>query len=345
MNTKTNYKAITNKSTNSLKTITKLLLLFFAITFMTSCKSKEDDDDSESQPDGIALNQRFNDNRNDAVQTFSLDASTGGTVTGSQGTNVIIPANAIGLNGVAVSGNIDIELIEIYDKAAMVLQNMSTKGKKANGDEEALKSAGEFFVNARQNGTQLEVLLPITVESRGVAPGEYEAMKVFRAGDNLEDNDVWEEADEDGNGINDDAQGREGQGPDGEFILFSALDMNSFGWTNLDIWYNFAGQLTDLFVDVPDGYTADNTSVYLSYNGENGLARMDIYDTTLEMFTEHYGRIPVGQEVHFIMVVDIAGQLHYTIQAATIIEDHIEVMADPQPISEADLTVLINALP
>jgi len=227
----------------------------------------------------------------------------------------------------------------------MVLQNKSTKGKRANNDEEALKSAGEFFVNAKQNGTQLEVLTLITVESRGVAPGEFEAMQVFRAGDDLQSEDLWEETDEDDDGENDNARGGEGQGPNGDFILFSALDMSSFGWTNLDIWYNFAGQLTDLFVDVPDGYTAENTSVYLSYDGENGLARMDVYDTSLELFTEHFGRIPVGQEVHFIMVVDIDGQLYYTIQAATIVEDHIEVMADPAPISQADLTTLINGLP
>jgi len=345
MNTKKTNHIILNKSKNMINNLKQLFtIVLIGLLTLTSCDSKDDEPD-EAQPDGIALNQRFITNRENAKQTFTLDASTGGTVTGSQGTSVIIPANSIGLNGVPVTGNIDIELIEIYDKAAMVLQNMSSKGKRANGDEEALKSAGEFFLNAKQNGNQLEVLTPITIESRGVAPEEYEPMQVFRAGDNIDDNDIWEETDEDNDGINDNAEGREGQGADGEFILFSALDLSDFGWTNLDIWYNFTGQLTDLFVDTPDGYNSENTSVYLSYNGENGLARMDIYDTQLELFTEHFGRIPVGQEVHFIMVVDIAGQLHYTIQPATIIEDHIEVMANPQPISQADLTTLINGLP
>ena len=338
---------IQKNSMNVIKTLkTVLVIALIGLFTLTSCKSKEDEEGVESHlPDGVALNQRFKDNRTNAIQNFTLDASAGGIVTGSQGTKVIIPANSIGLNGSPVTGDIEIELIEIYDKAAMVLQNKSTKGKRANNDEEALKSAGEFFVNAKQNGTQLEVLTLITVESRGVAPGEFEAMQVFRAGDDLQSEDLWEETDEDDDGENDNARGGEGQGPNGDFILFSALDMSSFGWTNLDIWYNFAGQLTDLFVDVPDGYTAENTSVYLSYDGENGLARMDVYDTSLELFTEHFGRIPVGQEVHFIMVVDIDGQLYYTIQAATIVEDHIEVMADPAPISQADLTTLINGLP
>ncbi|NKQ39937.1 MAG: hypothetical protein HF967_10870 [Methanosarcinales archaeon] len=312
---------------------------------MTSCDSKEDDE-PENKPDGIALNQRFKDNRNDAVQTFTINASTGGIVTGSQGTKVIIPANAIGQNGTAVTGNIDVELVEIYNKAAMVLQDMSTKGKKQNNDEEALKSAGEFFVNAKQNGTQLEVLLPITIESKELDPTDWEPMQVFRAGDNLEDNDLWQEADEDNDGINDEAKGREGEGgQEGNYVMYSAFDMSEFGWTNLDIWYNFTGQLTDLFVDVPDGYDNDNAAVYLSYDGENGLAKMDIYDTTLEQFTEHFGRIPVGKEVHFIMITEIDGQINYAIQPATIVDDHVEIINSLQPISQTDLTTLINALP
>lgn len=347
---KMNFNKLNNNikknSMDAINTLKKIALFSsIGLITLTSCKSESNDNDEESQADGVALNQRFIDNRNNALQIFSIDASSGGTIIGNQGTKVIIPANSLGLNGNPIVGNVDIELIEIYDKAAMVLQNMSTKGQRFNGDEEALKSAGEFFVNARQNGNQLEVLNPITIESREIDPADFEPMNVFRAGDNLEDDNIWEAADENNDGINDAADNREGQGPDGGFVLYSAFDMSEFGWTNLDIWYNFAGQLTDLFVDVPDGFDGENSAVYLSYNGENGLAKMDIYDTTLEQFTEHFGRIPVGQEVHFIMISDIDGVINYAIQAATIVEDHLEVMNNLQPISQADLTVLINGLP
>ncbi len=333
------------KSNNSRFVRFFMIITLLSFLSLTSCKDENEEGNISQEPDGIALNERFNDNRRTAVQTFQIDASVGGTITGEQGTNVIIPANAIGLNGVAVTGNIDVELIEIYDKASMVLQNMSTKGRKPNGDEEALKSAGEFFINAKQNGQQLEVLTNITVQSRELSPQDWEQMNVFRAGDNLEDTDLWQEADEDQDGNNDVAEAREGHGPNGTFVMYSAFDMSEFGWTNLDIWYNFSGQLTDLFVDVPDGYNGDNCAVYLSYDGEAGLARMDIYDTQLEMFTEHFGRIPVGKEVHFIFISEVGGQIYYAIQAATIQQDHIEEITNLQPISQADLTTLINNLP
>jgi hypothetical protein len=316
------------------------LLLALALT---SCKDPEE---VEPQADGAALTERFENNRDNATQHFTVDIDGGAMVEGSQGTRVIFPANSIGLNGNPVTGDIEVDLIEIYNKSAMVLQNMPTSGIKPNADQEALKSAGEFFLNATQNGNQLEILLPVQIESRGIDPADWEPMQVFRAGDNADDTDLWVEADENDDGEADVAGGREGEGPNGVFVLYSVFDTSSFGWTNLDRWYNYAGQLTDIFVDTPDDFTGTNCEVFLSYDGEpTALARMDIYDTSLEMFTEHYGRIPVGQQVHIIMVAEIGGQLHYTIQGSTVVDNHIEVMAAPQPTTQAALEAMINALP
>jgi len=322
---------------------TGLAVMLLSGLALTSCKKNEKSDNPT--PDGQALLQRVIDNREGAVQHLTIDAGTGGIIQGDQGTKIIIPANAIGLNGQPVTGDVDIELIEIYDKGSAVLQDMSTTGRKPNGDEEALNSAGEFFLNAKQNGQQLEVLLPITIQSKGVNPADFEQMQVFRAGNQLEDTDKWEEADEDGDGETDDAQGHEREGPAGDFVMTSVFNVSAFGWTNLDHWYSFTGPKTTLFVDVPDGYDQTNCNVYLSYDGETGLAKMDIWDTDQEMFTEHYGSLPIGKEVHFIMIADIDGQLYYKIQGNTIVDNHIEVMDNLQPVTEADLTAAINALP
>ncbi len=333
-----------------MKTIFKNLKFYLSVVLLsamafTSCKQKKEDNPENNLPNGQALHERVMQNRKDAVQNFTFDPAAGGTITGEQGTVVYFPPNAIGLNGQPVTGNVEIELIEIYDKGAMILQDMPTSGIKPNGDIEALKSGGEFFVNAKQGETQLELLQPISITSKGVAMQDYEPMNVFRAGDNLDDTDKWEEADEDNDGQNDEAQGHEGPGPNGDFVINSILDVSQFGWTNLDKWYSFTGPKTTLFVDVPDGYTPDNCNVYLSYDGEPGLAKMDVWDTDQEMFTEHYGSLPIGMEVHFIMVAEINGQLYAKIQGNTIVDNHIEVMDGLQPISEADLTAAINALP
>jgi len=333
-----------------MKTIFKNLKMYLSVAVLsalvfTSCKEKKEDNPENNLPDGQALHERAMQNRYDALQTFTIDPETGGTITGEQGTVVNIPANAIGLNHHPITGNVEIQLVEIYDKGAMALQDMPTSGIKPNGDVEALISGGEFFLNATQNGTQLELLHPVSIMSRDVSPQDYVPMNVFRAGDNLEDTDKWQEADENNDGENDQANGHEGEGPNGDFVMNSILDISQFGWTNLDRWADYTGPKTTLFVDVPDGYTPDNCNVYLSYDGETGLAKLDIWDTDQEMFTEHYGSLPIGKEVHFILVAEINGQLYAKIQGNTIVDNHLEVMDGLQPISEADLTAAINALP
>jgi len=339
------------KNSKVVSNIFKSVLGLSLIATFTSCMSDSDIEDTKPQPDGVALNNMFQDNRINGLEEFTLDAATGGTITGSEGTNVTFQPNSFGINGTPVTGNVVIQLIEIYDKASMVLKNRSTLGEKANGDKEALKSAGQFFIDAKQGANELELLEMATVQSRPVDFADLDGgMQIFRTGidndcDGIDDDCDWVEADEDKNGEQDDAQIRDGQGADGEFATYN-YNIGSFGWTNLDRWYSFAGAKTEIFIDVPAEFNQDNCAVYLSYDGEpTALARMDVYNTTLEMFTEHYGLIPVGLEVHIIMVAEIDGQLHYAIQGTTIVEDHIEVISGLSPITQPALESLINGLP
>jgi hypothetical protein len=350
MNTK--KQNFTNlKNSKVVSSIFKSVLGLSLIATFTSCISDPDIEDIKPQPDGIALNNRFLDNRANALEEFTIDAAAGGIITGSQGTKVKFNANSFGLNGNPVTGNVTVQLIEIYDKAGMVINNRTTLGQKANGDKEALKSAGQFFINAKQGANELDLLEMASVESRPVDFADLDGgMKIFRTEpdndcDGIDDDCDWVEADENNDGKQDDAQIRDAQGADGTFATYN-YDIGSFGWTNLDRWYNFAGAKTEIFIDVPAEFNEDNCAVYLSYDGEpTALARMDVYNTTLELFTEHYGLIPVGLEVHIIMVAEIDGVLHYAIQGTTIVEDHIEVISGLSPISQPALESLINGLP
>ena len=334
------------KNSKVVSTILKSVLSLLLIATFTSCISDSDIEDINPQPDGIALNNRFQDNRANAVEEFTIDATTGGIITGSQGTKVSFPVNSFGISGVPVTGNVTVQLIEIYDKASMVLENRTTLGEKPNGDKEALKSAGQFFVNAKQGANDLELLEMAQITSREVTPAEVDwDMKVFKAGETLESTDDWIEADEDNNGEQDDVNFKEAEGTIGIMVTYN-FNLGSFGWSNLDRWYSYAGPKTQLFIDVPDGFNGDNCAVYLYYNGEDtAIARMDIWDEDEELFTEHYGAIPIGLEVHIIMVAEIEGQLHYALQATTIVDNHIEVISSLSPITQPALESLINGLP
>ena len=337
------------KSSTTLKNPfrTLLVVLGLALAF-TSCEKEDNINPTEEQPNGQALSDRFIENRQENIQNFVVSGSAGGTIQGVLGTAITIPANSLGLNGQPVTGDIDIKLIEIYNKSDMLLNNLPTNGRKPNSDIEMLKSGGEFFIKATQNGNDLEILSPIQLQSRPIDFADVDSeMKLFNNWcdptnndcDDLEEEFVWQEDEFTQVGMG------EVQTADGWSSVY-LVDLSEFGWTNLDRWYNYDGELTTLNIDVPEGYNGNNCEVYLSYDGEDsGLARMDVFDEQIGMFTEHYGNIPVGLDVHIILVAEINGVLHYAIQGTNITQNHIEIMAVPQAGTQNDLSALIQNLP
>jgi hypothetical protein len=98
-------------------------------------------------------------------------------------------------------------------------------------------------------------------------------------------------------------------------------------------------------VKAPAGFDNTNSAVFMAYKGEpSTLAMFDKFETGTDLFTEHYGMIPIGLEVHFILVSIIEDEIHYAIQSATIKENHIEKMSEVKMISKAALIELIDGL-
>jgi hypothetical protein len=326
------------KTTNS---VAKLLLPGFLFASLFGC-------DNESvpagpKPDGAALIEWYNSSTEDNVQHLSIIASAGGTLTGTKGTKLQFGPNAFTTqSGDAVNGTVDIELIEIYDRGSMLLTKRGTNGKTNDGKISTLISGGEFFVNATQNEVDLKLKSGFTI----IAPtdntgGINEGMQLFDGvveceGDNC--NLVWEAVDR---GI----QVGEFQGTGGWKTAYYAFQ-SKFGWTNIDKWYSDPRPKTTIFVDVPEGFDNTNCTVFLAYEGETTvLASFDKYDQDKKMFTEHYGLIPIGLEVHFIFVSMIEDEVQYAIQSATIAENHVESIGAVKSITTEELVELVNKLP
>lgn len=323
-----------------------LNLMMGGALFLGAVSCDNNDDKPKAKPDGAALIEEFSTNITEATQSFTLDATTGGSITGEEGTIVQFNSNGfLTENGDAVTGSVDIELIEVYSKGRMALTNMPTKGRNADGDIATLISGGEFYINATQDGHQLKPAAGFTI----IAPvdntgGADEEMGLFTGKVECDGDDcevVWEEEAEKGVQIGK----RDGGANGGTYSVYYAFQ-SQFGWTNIDRWYSDPRPKTTIFVDVPEGYDNTNCAVYLSYDGEaTALASFDVYSEETKLFTEHYGLIPIGLEVHFILISIVDGQYNYAVQAATITENHVQVMGTPQPITEEALVDLINDLP
>lgn len=298
----------------------------------------------EPRIDGEALLENFKAREDALAKQFTISAADGGIVTGPQGTKVTFYPNAfLTQDGTAVTGNVTIDLIEVYKKSDMLLARKPTNGKKPDGTVSTLISGGEFFINATQNGNQLKLangfLLAAPADNTG---GADDGMFIFNGVEKCDGDDCRVEWEQGQNRVEVGQKGGSTGVPQTEYLAFQSR----FGWTNIDRWYSDPRPKTTIYVDVPEGYNKTNCAVYLSYDGEPAaLASFDVYNESTALFTEHYGQIPIGLQVHFIFVSVVDGQWNYAIQPATITQNHVQVISNVQPITEAQLENLVDDLP
>ncbi len=302
------------------------------------------------------------DARDAQIQVFSVLASDWNYLEGEQGSTLFFwPETFITTSGDLASGEIEIELIEIFDKGSMLVTDMPSIGQRPSGEVAQLISGGEHYVGATQDGEELALnssfQMTAPVDNTG---GPDFDMTLFRAevtdgvDADLDDQAVWIEqgADPDtdgGDGI-EVVRGEPGEGATGEFAgTYYSMISSQFGWSNIDRWYSDPRPKTTIHVDVPDGWDDTNSAVYLSYDGEpTALARMDTFDGATGYFSEHYGLIPIGLEVHLIFVTESEGDWSYAIQGTTIVDGHLTTFASADDLIETDtdgLVAAINALP
>lgn len=303
-----------------------------AIFTLTSCIN----DKAPVEPPTAAAFKDLKDKALENItQNFQFNADDGSAVfTSENGVQININANCLSSNGNAVTGMVDIEYVEIFNKGNMLNTNKPTMGLLPNGDKAMLISGGEFFLEASQNGTPLTAVcgydFTIPTELTGGADLDMTAWKgVIDADDNL----VWEEELQGGIEIGDSAY----------YSFFQ-----SFGWNNVDRFYDDARPKTTIQVAAPDGYDNKNSQIFLSYDGEDsGLANLDTYDATTGLFSEHYGQVPIGLECHIIFATEDDEKWKYAIQGVTITENTTYTFSidDMTVATEDQIKNVINALP
>jgi hypothetical protein len=143
------------------KSITIILTLLLIVAVFSCKKEKTDDNDNQDNNPPTTDNYSSIDNffavNASPIQTYSIDCSAGGSFTTTNGTIVSIPTNAFVMqNGAPTVGTVTISFKDIYKKSDMVLNNMPTN---QIWNERPLKSAGMFYIEARQ-GTQLLEIAP-----------------------------------------------------------------------------------------------------------------------------------------------------------------------------------------
>ncbi len=148
-----------------MKNSLKMLALTLSIFFTVSC-DKENGDPTPTQSLLYSSTDQFLSSNAGALQSFVIDAVSGGSFTTPQGTEVIVPANAfISQSGNPVVGSVMIKFKDVYKKSDMLFNKLSTNMLMGG----PIKSAGMFYIKATQGseavliaaGKKIEVNQPL----------------------------------------------------------------------------------------------------------------------------------------------------------------------------------------
>lgn len=251
----------------------KIGLLFLAIATFVSC----DDSDGENTVTPPSATE-FAAVRDEALagktQHFTATAGAGViTLTSAKGVKININGSCLTKAGNAVTGAIDIEYVELFDKGDMLVTNKPTMGLMPDGNKNLLISGGEFFIKATQGGQALATTCGINLlVPTNLTGGLDNAMTLWFGNTEDADDLVWREAKDGADGTGGKG-GVQGEG-NNYYVTFG-----NFGWTNVDKFYSDPRPKTTILVDAPEGYDNDNCAIYLSYDGEgqNALAKLDTY--------------------------------------------------------------------
>lgn len=316
----------------------KIGLLILAMTTFASCDNTDGDDIKLSPPTAAAFKSINEKGVKRNTQNFTMTAGNGlVTLTSAKGVKLYINGDCLTKNGNSVTGQVDIEFIELFDKGNMLVTNKPTMGIMPDGKKNLLISGGEFFIKATQGGVELQTSCSLSMIVPTALTDGYDNLMTLWTGVIDEDGELaWKDArGADGKG------GVQGEG-NNYYVTFG-----NFGWTNVDRFYSDPRPKTTILVDVPEGYDNTNSAVYLSYDGEgnNALAKLDTY-TAAGLFSEHYGQIPVGLACHIIFATEDNGNWRYAIKGVTTTANAVYTftLAETTVGTEAQLVAAINAI-
>ncbi|OXB24247.1 hypothetical protein B0A80_05995 [Flavobacterium tructae] len=320
----------------------KIGLLFLLAMSFVSCDNSDSDDALILPPSASAFKSISEQGVKKNTQNFTITAGTGVvTLTSAKGVKLSINGDCLTKNGVAVTGAVAIEYIELFDKGTMLVTNKPTMGVMPDGKKNLLISGGEFFIRATQGGVELKSSCSMNlIVPAALTDGVDNAMTLWVGKIDEKGELAWEQPKPNADGTGGKG-GVQGEGTN-YFVTFG-----NFGWTNVDRFYSDPRPKTTLLVDAPDGYDNNNSAVYLSYDGEgtNALAKLDTY-TPAGLFSEHYGQIPIGLKCHVIFVTEDNGQWRYAIKAVTVAANDVYTftLGETTVGTEAQLVAAINAI-
>ncbi len=301
-----------------------IIALSFSLFLFSSCMNT-DDEIVVKGPSSSEFHHLFNEELQNRTQSFHMNAEDGYiTFTSANGVEFSIDGSCLKLNGQSVTGAIDIEFVELFDRGDMLVTNKLTMGVY-NSEKYLLQSGGEFYINAKKDGQQLSldcqmhITVPVALTG-GVNNNMLPFTGILDSNGNISweiivGSELWTNLT-----LN--------------FPAYEAV-LDNFGWFNCDEFYNTIGPQTEITAFVPEGYGNENNLVLIATKDmPNSLGSIA-------------GKYPVGLECHIIFVSELNGKFLYSIkQNETLITNHQVSFprSEMQTATPSEMISIINAL-
>jgi hypothetical protein len=239
--------------------------------------------------------QFFSANR-EYIQIFKVSPKKEIVIKGKKGTTIRIPKKAfVDTKGVTVTGEITIELLEIYTKSDMVLNNIQT-----TSNQKLLETGGMIYIKAFYQN--LEVTLAenefFTIEFP--TENKQKDMNIFY-GDTTSQNINWQQANRN---FGSDNTYIENQKELNKYIFNST----ELGWINCDRFINQT-ETTDLIVNTTDTLGVNFCLVFKSINSV-----MNVSDRNGVI---KFYNIPIGQTAILIAFKKTENETFYSSRTVT----------------------------
>jgi hypothetical protein len=227
------------------------------------------------------LRQLFDDNVAAATQSFTINASTGGSVSGTDGCMITFLPNAFLLpNGGQVTGSVEVALVEALTIGDMIWLNKQTVGNDG-GTSRLLRSGGELRLTATSAGISLRVVpnsVWISMPDQTPDP----TMGLFMGRTQTNGNMIWDPVDSSSVTIIEDSVFNS------PFYVFTT---DSLGWINCDYFFNYPS-ITSLVASVPNNQPTDSTMCWIAFPSENAV--MNMYESNGTFISSQ--SVPVGMQ-------------------------------------------------
>lgn len=316
-----------------------LTYVFVAIIILFSAACKKDG----AYVSRIKSTKEFAATFGPQVQQVKINGSISNTFTLKGGTKIIIPAGAIKLGGVAVTGDINIEAMEVLKRSDVLFSGTNTNHISGA----PLASDGFIYLNASVNGFKADQALNAAIRI---------AIPANRTGVTQ----IWEGVEKVGtdNQMAWQAPGQNPAGGGGVQIKREAdavggsftFDMGNLGWINCDVFYSYTNPKTTTRITLVNnpGTLASfrafsgETFVFFCAKGSNVAAQIYTPDGANQV-KSYDNMMPIGVEGKYLSFSIKDGRFYYAELETTIVTNQ-NITLTLVETTEAQVQAAINSL-